>query len=240
MQNQKQLYCFTHAGGDASFFDNIKSSLPGIEVISLDYAGHGSRCDEDFYPDFASLADDLFEQIKTRIKGEYALLGYSMGSISAVEVLERILDSDIARPKHIFLAAHEPHTKSELLGFKEEEADEWVKRRTIEFGAIPERLWKNKVFWRVYLPLYRADYTVIAKYEFEKLDLKTDIPATFFYSETDTPREDMDLWKQFFIGECDYYQFEGNHFFINQHLDEITKIINEKLLSGRINEQDGR
>ena len=75
--------------------------------------------------------------------------------------------------------------------------------------------------------MYRADYTIIAKYEFEKLDLKCQIPATVFYSETDTPIKDMKRWDRFF--PCDFFQFSGTHFFIQQHHEEMADIISMKL-----------
>ena len=164
-----------------------------------------------------------------RIEGDYALFGYSMGSISTVEILRRILASALPAPAHVFLCAHEPQTKSELLGFTTDELDEWVKERTVHFGDVPEKLLNNKVFWRTYLPIYRADYTMIGKYEFEKLDLKTSIPATVFYSKTDTPFEDMKQWGKYFIGPVDYREYSGNHFFIREHHKEIAQIIRTKL-----------
>lgn len=230
MQNKPQLFCFTYAGGTSAFFDVIEKDLHDIEVIKLEYAGHGERHKEPTYQDFHELANDMVQKLKDRyIGGQYALFGYSMGSISLVEVLRKILEEDMPYPVHVFLSAHEPHTKSELLGFTADELDEWVKRRTIEFGAVPEKLLNNNVFWRTYLPLYRADYTIIGKYEFEQLDLKTSIPATVFYSEIDTPLSDMELWRNYFIGQINYYRFDGNHFFIQEHHQEMADIILDKL-----------
>lgn len=226
-----KLICFTHAGGNAAFFDIIKPELGGIEVVALEYAGHGSRHREQCFNSIETLADDLLFKFKDYFNGDYAFFGYSMGSIVMVEALKRITERGFKEPIHVFLAAHEPHTKYELLDYSEEEQDEWVKKRTVEFGAVPERLLNNKVYWRTYLPLLRADYTLIAKYDFANLGLRTNIPVSIFYSETDTPRADMNLWKNYFVGECDYYCFEGNHFFINQHYEEIAEIINEKLIS---------
>lgn len=224
----KQLFCFTYAGGTSSFFDIIEKELNGIDLVKPDYAGHGERHRESFYQDFGHLADDLFQEfMKCYTGGEYGLFGYSMGSISLVEVLKRIVHSEMHLPTNIFLAAHEPHTKSELLGFSGDEIDEWVKERTIRFGAVPENLLNNKVFWRTYLPIYRADYSIIANYGFEELDLKLDIPATVFYSETDTPLSDMKQWDTYF--PCDYYQFSGNHFFIRDHCKEMAEIIRRKM-----------
>lgn len=227
---RKQLFCFTYAGGNAFFFDEIEKDLQSLDVIKLEYAGHGARHKEPFYESFDVLADDMCSAIRESYSGsEYALFGYSMGSISLVEVLRRILrDSDFPNPSRVFLAAHEPHTKAELANFSSGELDEYVKQRTIKFGAIPEVLLKNNTFWRIYLPLYRADYSLIGRYKFENLDLRTDIPATIFYSVTDTPTEDMMQWKNYFIGECDYHTYEGTHFFVQEHHKEMAEVISRK------------
>ena len=227
MQSKPQLFCFTYAGGNASFFDVIDGDLADIDVIKPEYAGHGARRKEPFYSDFGELADDMYAQLKERWNGEdYALFGYSMGSISVVEILKRIIDRrEIRPPVCVFLAAHEPISKNEYLRVPQDRLEEWAKQRTIDFGAVPEKLIDNKSFWRTYLPLYLADYTVIGKYRFEDLALQTKIPAHVFYSETDTRFEDMKLWTDIFTGECDFHRFDGNHFFIRQHHAAISAII---------------
>lgn len=231
MQIKTQLFCFTYAGGTAAFFDVIENDLCGVDVVKLEYAGHGVRHKEPFYQDFDELSEDIYRLLISLYHGgEYALFGYSMGTITLVEVLKRIMaDKDMRLPEKIFLAAHEPHTKSELLGFAADELDEWVKNRTIKFGSVPKKLQNNKPFWRTYLPLYRADYTIIGKYEFEKLNLKSEISTTVFYSEKDTPLEEMKLWERYFTGTCEFYQFSGTHFFIQEHHKEIADIILDKL-----------
>lgn len=90
-------------------------------------------------------------------------------------------------PQIHFLAAHEPRSKTDILGKNEADIDEYVKRRTIEFGGVPNSLINNNSFWRMYLPTYRADYSLIENYRFENLELRTTIPAKIFYSEEDTP-----------------------------------------------------
>ena len=223
-----QLFCFTYAGGTSAFFDEIEKELNGIAVIKPEYAGHGVRHNEPFYKNFDELADDIFNKFRTLYNGgKYGLFGYSMGSITLVEVLKRIINSEMRVPSNIFLAAHEPHTKSELSHFSSDELDEMVKLRTIRFGAVPEKLLNNQVFWRTYLPIYRVDYSLIGTYDFEELNLKADIPATVFYSETDTPLERMKQWERFF--PCCFYQFQGTHFFIRQHYQKMAEIIKSKM-----------
>ena len=228
MAIKPQLFCFTYAGGTAAFFDEIEKDLDGIELVKLEYAGHGGRHKEEFYNNFNELADDLFNLFRQSYKGgNYALFGYSMGSISLVEVLKRIMASEYQEPVSIFMAAHEPHTNSIMKGFSEEDLDTWVKERTVRFGGIPDRLLNNKVFWRTYLPIYRSDYMLISNYDFKLLDFKSDIPASVFYSETDTPRDDMQAWDRYF--PCEFYHFDGTHFFIQEHHSEMADIIRRRI-----------
>lgn len=229
MQNKPKLFCFTYAGGTAAFFDEIEQDLEDVDIVKLEYSGHGERHKEGFYKDFDELADDMFSVITGQHVDQYALFGYSMGSISAVEVLKRILSSNLPAPSNVFLCAHEPKTRYALQLLSEDELDNWVKERTIQFGDVPKKLMNNRVFWRTYLPIYRADYTIIGKYSFEELNLQTDIPTTVFYSETDTPLEDMRLWENYFKGLVEYQEYDGNHFFIREHHKEIAEVIKIRL-----------
>ena len=234
MSSKPKLFCFSFAGGTAAFFNEIEKELPVIEFVKMDYKGHGSRYKEPFAADFSELADDAYQCLRRRYDGdEYGLFGYSMGTITVVEVLRRIMaDPDMTLPTHIFLAAHEPHSKMELSGFTAEKLDEWIKERTLLFGGIPEKLILNKPFWRMYLPIYRADYNLIKDYEFEKIDFKIDIPADIFYSESDTPRSEMEKWKYYFTGSCEYHCYEGNHFFIRNHYKEIARTTWQRMNPG--------
>ena len=231
MPNKKQIFCFTYAGGNASFYDQIEKDLPEYDFVKLEYAGHGTRHKEPLCQNFTEVADDLYSMIKELYSGEpYALFGYSMGTISLVEVLKRIMEKkELPLPDHVFLAAHEPITKNGYVNTNESRSDEWIRERTIQFGTVPEVLLNNKSFWRMYLPLYRADYRMIGLYQFENLKLFTRIPADVFYSEEDTRLEDMKLWKNIFIGECSFHEFFGKHFFIQVYHEKMADIIRDKL-----------
>lgn len=231
-----QLFCFPCAGGTADFFSQLDPWVPpSIKLEKLEYAGHGARHREPLYPDFSRLAGDLYSEIKRLYRpGEgYALFGYSMGSAAAAEVLSRILrKGELPPPVRVFLAAHGPSVKGELLGFQSDEADEWVMRRTVSLGGVPEKLLENRTFWRVYLPLYRADYTLITNYDFHRLTLACEIPLTGLYGSRDALSEEIGAWKRYFRGECEFVEFEGNHFFITEHRRELAELIISRLERG--------
>lgn len=189
-----QLLCFPFAGGTASFFDQMEQDLAGsVDVITFEYPGHGERHKESLCQDMNELADDVFKQFFKKIFREkyigdtYALFGYSMGAIVLVEVLIKILTSIFPKPKHIFLAAHAPKTEKEILSYSSDELNKWIKARLIKLETVPEQLKNNDTFWHLHMSLYRTDYIILAKNNIEDLELRTGIPATIFYSETDTP-----------------------------------------------------
>lgn len=230
-----KLFCFPYAGGNADFYKDIKEYIEGkdarIEVIALEYPGHGSRRKEGLFSDFDDLSSDVIEQIAMKLgDDDYALMGYSMGSIVASEAVRKILQGGLlSKPKKIFIAAHEPRTIKMNTSLSNILGDEAVKKRTIDFGAVPESLINNETFWRMYLPLFRADYSMIFNYNFDKLSLKTNIDTTIFYSEIDTPYEIMKKWSKYYCGKLEYFRFDGNHFFIKNYLIEIGNIIINRL-----------
>ncbi len=228
-----KLFCLSFAGGTASFFDQVEKSLGSeIDVIKLEYAGHGERRKEGFYNSFRELALDQIRAIKENITNneEYALFGYSMGCISIMAILQEINNcNDINAPKYIFIAAHEPNTIKGPAINQDESLDEIIKRRTIQLGGVPQTLINNSSFWRMYLPVLRADYGLIIKYDFDALEYKSEIPVSILYSEEDTPLKEMQKWQKYFLGNVDYYKFSGSHFFIKDNYQEFANIINEKL-----------
>lgn len=227
-----QLFCFTFAGGTAAFYNQLEEACSGqIDFVKLEYSGHGLRRREKLCDTFQELSVDLYEQLKENYSGgDYALMGYSMGSIATLETLRYLMGKEeLSCPRHVFLAAHEPRTMVDLDKYSSEDLDEYVKSRTILFGGVPEQLINNKSFWRMYLPLYKADYLMISRYDFENLVYMTDIPATVFYSEQDTPRAEMELWKKYFTGSCEFIEYTGTHFFINEHCREMAVLIRERL-----------
>lgn len=227
-----QLFCFTFAGGTAAFFDRLEEACaPELGLVKLEYPGHGTRRREKLCDTFQELSHDLYRQmLESYSGGEYALFGYSMGSIAALETLRYLTQlRELPEPKYVFPAAHQPANIVKASERSPEELDEYVKNRTVRFGGIPEELIDNKIFWRTYLPVFKADYLMIDRYDFEKLHFTSDIPAVGFYSEEDIPRTEMERWKRIFTGSCQLVEYTGSHFFINEHYREMAELIKERL-----------
>lgn len=225
-----KIFCLPYAGGNSSFYNNKMNLLKehGIEIVTLDYAGHGERIKEKYYEHFIDMVHDMALCIEGCVKEseEYALFGYSMGGIVAVYILDYMIEHYPGKvPTNIFVASHGPIEKDGNTKQFAELSDSEVKRRTIEFGGVSEKLLDNSVYWRMYLPLYKNDYRLMEDIDFDKLSLQTTVPAVFFYSKADPICKNMKLWDKYFYGKTSYYEYEGNHFFIEENWEAVTDII---------------
>lgn len=227
----KRIFGLPYAGGTADFYNKLKEmlELQDIELVPLEYAGHGTRYKEIPYNSISEMAEDMANMILQVISEdeEFYLFGYSMGTIVTIEIIKYLMVQKRKLPTGVVLAAHEPKTKKELADWNLDMPDELIKDRVIGFGGVPKHLVNNNVFWRVYLPIYKNDFMLIGKYNFDNICLSTDIPALVLFSEDDTPFSEIVNWNNYFVGNNRYQEYEGDHFFIDNYTMEVAKLISQ-------------
>lgn len=210
-----------------------------MDVIAIEYPGHGLRSKEPLCENMHELAEDMVSMMK--LKGDldrpYSLLGYSMGTIVALAVYELLAKRGYRKPQNMFLAAHFPSSNSEYLRFKDAGMEKRVQEYVLEFGGIPNKVQNNATFWRVYLPIYQADFYAIGTYCFTDKKAAIDVPVVIFYAEDDTPYARMVKWKDYFGKECNFVCYNGNHFFIQAQYKNMAQVIKREIYESGYHEQ---
>ncbi len=226
-----QLFCIPYAGGKAAVFEQLQPYLKeDITLCPLEYAGHGTRINEPFYPSFDAMAQDIAEQINAAAAGEsIAIFGYSMGSVVAFELL---LNQYLHTPvEHLFIASHEApgeHWSSMDYAALDDEA---FFEKLIEFGSFQagdEKRLTNRFFRKMIFNSIRADYRLIASYRLTN-DRQLDLPVTMMYSPLDVPTEAAEKWQNRFVKPIRYITVGSNHFFIYEQPQTVADIMNQTL-----------
>ena len=226
-----QLFILPYAGGSIATFKRLTSLLDdSIEVIAVEYPGRGTRVKEPLKESIGAMLEDAILYCKARRNPEvpYALMGYSMGSILAYEMLvNNVFDE---KPSHLFISAEvSAKQRSQELEMVGEVTEEKILDRARSLGGLDERLLLNKRFANIYIKPMLYDYRNFYGYRFNNYKEKIKIDTTFFYCEADTPRKAVEKWDELIDGEFDFYEYGENHFFINQHYEEMAKVINQTL-----------
>lgn len=223
-----QLFILPYAGGSIASFRRLSNLLcESVDVITVEYPGRGERSKEKPVSGFWNMYEDalcyVLERRNERIP--FCLMGYSMGSILAYEMLARNRIPGCL--KHLFIAAEvSPRGRALELRQADHPTEEELIGRAKQLGGLDERMLMNPRFREIYLKPMLADYRNFFEYRFTEVSGRIMTDATFFYCEKDTAYHDVKEWEELIDGQYDYHELGDNHFFINQHVTEIAEIMN--------------
>lgn len=232
MSNKKiQLFILPYAGGSIAAFRRLTDLIDSrVDVVTVEYSGRGIRAKEPLAGSIWNLLEDASAYCRSRRQQDlpYAVMGYSMGSVLAYEILKReAITGDL---KHLFISAEvSPKERSLELCKVENPTDECILDRARRLGGLDDRMLQNKRFADIYIKPMLSDYRLFFEYRFEEYEDKIGIDTTIFYCEKDTALADVQQWKELIDGEFDFHQLGDNHFFINQHYMEMADVINHHL-----------
>lgn len=225
---RQQIFCLPYAGGSADIFLPLQKFIQGsVEIVPIEYSGHGKRNRMPLYKTFQEMVDDVEAMILSRAYRDnpIRLFGYSMGSIVVYELLKR----KKLNIEGVILAAHEPPlfpNGAQMLKSMEENN---VKEKLLSLGGIDKKTLNNTVYWRVYYPIFKQDFMLLHDYIDEiPMQMNEDVNVCILYSEEDTPYKHMIEWQNYFKRKCIFKKFIGNHFFIKQNYERIAQIIENR------------
>ena len=232
MQNKKmQLFILPYAGGSIAAFKRLTDLIDDrIDVVTVEYAGRGTRAKDDLASSIWELLDDAIAYCRGKRNADipYSVMGYSMGSVLAYEMVARkALESE---PRHLFISAEvSPKDRSLELRKVENSTEVRILERARRLGGLDERMLKNRRFADIYIKPMLSDYRLFFEYRFGDNNEKINVDTTFFYCEKDTALADVQKWNELIDGQFDFHELGENHFFINQHYEEMAKVINGTL-----------
>ena len=229
MKKEKYLDCFPYAGGNVSVFDQLKKQLePEIQVIGIEYPGHGKRFKENAAQSWDELMEDIAIQLRQLPDAEnVALMGYSMGSIVAAEVVQRKLLSRGA--SHVFAMSHNAPHLTDVEDIWIEGTDYEIISRMKSLGGferVDEKIIASRYFQTMFMNPLKADYHLLQIYRREAI-VQNDMEATVLYSPKDASVNHIKEWEQYFIN-VNFKQIGENHFILKEHASDVADIVRMK------------
>lgn len=230
---KKKLFCLPYAGGSAMVYNTWKKHINhSIELYPVELAGRGRRFSEPLYGSFEDAVEDIYRfVIKILDDTEYAIFGHSMGSLLAVELLHKLKQSEYRAPLHAFFSGrYPPHIKKgeDIYTLPDEEFTNEIFR----LGGTPKELMESEELLGLFIPILKSDYRILDGYYYNHGSGKFDCSITVFSGKEDPDIDQGDLsqWQAYTDKTCRIHEFQGGHFFINDHYKSIVEIINSTLM----------
>nr|WP_163500596.1 alpha/beta fold hydrolase [Halomonas socia] len=231
------LLCLPCAGASATMFLHWKRRLPGwIEVHPVELPGRGERLGEPFIKDFESLVVRLCEEQATRMRGDFALFGHSMGALLAHGMAVRLRD-DVGRPQPqmLFASGSPSPSMRDPQRFAGLDNDKALVADLRQQGGTPEAVFESPELLRLTLDVLAADYRLCRSFRYRG-GPPLDYPLQVFAGhDDDIERARLEAWRREAGGQFSLDWFEGGHFFIRQQEGRVLEAI-ERTLSRWIEE----
>lgn len=231
-----RLITFAHAGGSAALFRTWGTGLSNIEVIAVDLPGQGKRVREKAETQITPIVEPLARGLRPLLREKpFAFFGYSMGALVAFELTRLLRRENDVQPLHFFAAArrapHQPDPRPPLHILPEQAFIREVQRR---YNGIPDVVLNEPELLALFLPVLRANLTLIETYQFEDGDeVPLDCPMTVIGGLQDptTSAEDLGGWRDLTSGAFTRQMFAGDHFFVAKQQAAILGAVMKALSS---------
>lgn len=226
-----RLFCFPYAGGGASVFRNWKNFLPQeIEAYALQAPGRETRFSEPPISEMQALVKLAAEAIKPYTDKPFALFGHSLGSTIAFETA-RLLQAEGIDPGLVIISGRQcpgaPSKRSPIGHLPEKEFLKGLEG----YNGTPKEVLQNKDLIELLLPMIRADFLLSENYQHHQPSDLLRCPILGLGSKQDFWLDPVYLerWSQFTSGTFESQWFEGDHFYLNHHTEDLVKTVSEKL-----------
>ncbi len=234
------ILCFVFAGGSPSFFSPWRQLCPdSVNLLPVLYPARESRGKE-IMPD---TLEELLEQFKkenpTVFEKPYVIWGHCSGSLIGLELAFE--QSQAGNPPKAFIVtgSESPEYALRLIPDIRESFDEVSDDDILlslkSYHLMPPDMLENPDFRKYFLPIYRADLNMFSKYHYNA-DKKLDCPALVMNGDADKllMPEHVEKWQDCFSQKVKFMEFSGEHYFVNDHKEEVFQQIEKFCQKGNI------
>lgn len=137
---------------------------PVFETICLEYPGHGKKQNVPLQYCIEDICEYLLEDLLHSLEPEesYSIVGYSMGSVVAFEMIKSIINLKLPMPKHFFSCAYcppfQPPPKISFISSQN------LYSMLCEWNNAEKELLDNIDFQNYIFPILEADIIAVNNY----------------------------------------------------------------------------
>jgi medium-chain acyl-[acyl-carrier-protein] hydrolase len=211
-----RLFCFPHAGGGASAFHAWNIALgQAIQVCAVALPGRETRLREPLFSEFGPLLDAIDSQLAPWLDLPFAVLGHSMGALLAFEWVRKLKHARKAEPVRLILSGRRAPNISPDTDLLHTLPDaEFLQELSARYEGMSQELMTNPELIEVYLPILRADISIVESYRFQESE-PLSCPMLVFAGIDDKSLtfEQLVAWKRHTTGSFAAHLLPGGHFF---------------------------
>jgi acyl transferase domain-containing protein/surfactin synthase thioesterase subunit/acyl carrier protein len=211
-----RLICFPHAGAGADPYRALARELrDDVEIVALEYPGHGSRMAQPLRASMAELVAAITADLAGKLNARFAFLGHSLGALVAFACARELAVRGGPGPVALFVSSA---------------AGPWADRRTTLMSGLDDAAFIERLrayngtpapvlddvdLMRAFLPMVRSDFAIAEHYRPER-DARVAMPIVAVGGESDPHIDAAALasWADATTSTFELVMVPGDHFHI--------------------------
>lgn len=229
---RKRIFAFPHSGAGSSFYHQwaMNFDKDDIDFLGIQLPGRESRFQEVPFSSIESLLHNLSIAIKPLLDKPYVLFGHSLGALIAYELCRKLHQEGFLLPRRLYVSGFRspelPNPNLELHELPDDQITEALKT----YAGTPNEILLNRELMQIFLPLLRADFRLHETWSYEaSVPLPCPITALSGKQDCITLPTSMYNWEAQTSSLFEHYIYSGDHFFLNQHQQDIIQHIYREL-----------
>ncbi|MCP9276686.1 thioesterase II family protein [Mycolicibacterium arenosum] len=218
---------FPHAGGAALAYRSLGMALAraGSNAYVMQYPQRGDRLAHPAPATVGALAEDLFAAGDWAGLGPLNLFGHCMGAVVAFE-FARVAERRSVPINALFCSASEaPSTVADAPDLPM--ARDEILAEMVDLGGTDARLLDDDDFVELLLLAVRADYAAFNRYACDdEVGIAADIHTLGGDRDHRVSEATLRRWESHTRGAFTNSMFDGGHFYVNDHADEVAELVN--------------
>lgn len=202
-----------------------------ISIYPFQLRSRSDAKGEEPYSSIEEAARDCADMIQEFSDKPIIFFGHSMGGVIAYLTafyLKSIYKIDIEK---LIVSASIPEMSAicrDKNKCMSDMSDEEFCKTLVENGGIDEKILAIKEFYDDFLPVLRADFSITEKYVSDPENkISCDISVYAAKDDKIVPVDMIDMWQKYTYGSVSSTIFEGGHFFIKKHIQDICRELND-------------
>ena len=217
-QSSIRLFCLPHAGAGTSAYNLWKRFLPAtIEVCPIQIPGRESRLSEACVTDCTTLIESITLALTAHLDKPYAIFGHSMGALLALDLAQSLRAHGLRSPSHLFVSGRNAtHVPMKHGSIHKMEDEDFLAALATRYGGLPQEILDTPELLELYLPILRADLTLLETHRYQPLG-PLDCPVSAFCGKDDANVSvaGLEAWGEHTSSTFETKWFDGGHFYLS-------------------------
>ena len=229
------LYCLPCAGARATMYLRWKKLLPSwITVKPVELPGRGCRVSELPQESYATLTENLCDELASTLPERYALFGHSMGALLAYGIAQGLSARKLPLPTALLVAGCAAPSRQDSGRYHKIQSEAALIADLSKQGGTPKEVFDNQELLRMTLDLLRVDYRVCGSFEYAQLP-PLPIPIHCFGGRADEINAvRLNDWRMESTQAFTLDWFDGGHFFLRHSEEWFMFTLKKRLLESRM------